>query len=155
MPNLTYWCKQSASDCASLGGLRGCAGKQLFKIRVQKVYESTLYFTTTVYHLYSILFIGKISKYQSYKYSQCYTRLDAFDAFFGATWFIGRMTGDECRDGCDDGSNKDSNVRRCVAYEHSSQNPADVANCSLAWACDFTRPWSEGATYIRIGIRFF
>ena len=27
MRNLDYWCKQSASDCASLGGLRGCTGK--------------------------------------------------------------------------------------------------------------------------------
>ena len=69
---------------------------------------------------------------------------------FGGGGFIGRMTGDECRDKCDDRSNKDSNGRRCVAYEHSSQNNADVANCALAWACDFTRFWNGGATYIRI-----
>ena len=117
--------------------------------------------TTTIYHLYSILLIGKISKYQSYQYSQCYTSSAPYDGdrldnpIFGGGGFIGRMTGDECRDRCDDGSNKDSNVRRCVAYEHSSQNPADVANCALAWACDFTRPWNGGATYIRIGISFF
>ena len=69
---------------------------------------------------------------------------------------IGWMTGDECRDECDDESNKDySHGRRCVAYEHESQDHAHKANCALAWACNFTKPWNGGATYIRTGISFF
>ena len=62
------------------------------------------------------------------------------------------MTGQECRNKCDDETSIDRHGRRCVAYEHSSQNPADVANCALAWACDSTKTWDGGATYVRIGI---
>ena len=99
--------------------------------------------------------IGRMMEYQSYQSSQCYTssatyvgdRLD--NPIFGGGGFIGRMTGDECRSNCNDVSNKDSHGRSCVAYEHSSQNPANLANCALAWACDFTKPWNGGATYIK------
>ena len=107
--------------------------------------------------LHFILFIGRISTYLSYQSSQCYTNTAPYDGdrldnpIFGGGGFIGRMTGDQCRNKCDDISNKDSHGRSCIAYEHSSQNHASVANCALAWACDFTKPWSGGATYIKNG----
>ena len=100
------------------------------------------------------LFIEGIS-YQSYQSSQCYANSAPYDGdsvdnpVFGGSGYIGSMTGEECRSQCDDESLVDSHGRRCVAYEHSSQNPSDVANCALAWACDFTKPWTGGAVYIR------
>ena len=110
---------------------------------------------TEDYGLHLLLFIGRISTYRSYQSSQCYTNSAPYDGdrldnpIFWGGGFIGRMTGDECRSNCNDVSNKDSHGRSCVAYEHSSQNPANVANCALAWACDFTKPWNGGATYIK------
>ena len=101
--------------------------------------------------------IGRMMEYQSYQSSQCYTNTAPYDGdrldnpIFGGGGFIGRMTGDQCRNKCDAISNKDSHGRSCIAYEHSSQNHASVANCALAWACDFTKPWSGGATYIKNG----
>ena len=57
------------------------------------------------------------------------------------------MTGEECKNMCDDPTNVDEYDRPCVAYEHSSQNASDVANCALAWACESTNTWEGGATY--------
>ena len=62
------------------------------------------------------------------------------------------MTGDECKNKCEDDSNVDAHGRRCVAYEHSSQNPARMAKCALAWACESVKRWRGGSTYKRIGI---
>jgi len=74
-------------------------------------------------------------------------RLD--NPIFGGGGFIGQMTGAECEAQCNDPSNVDEHGRECVAFEHSSQNYDAVANCALAWACDFTKSWSGGTTYIR------
>ena len=65
------------------------------------------------------------------------------------------MTGDECKDKCEDDSNLDPHGRRCVAYEHSSKSPSNWAKCALAWACESVKHWSGGSTYKRIGITLF
>jgi len=86
-------------------------------------------------------------------YSQCFTystpypgdRLD--NPIFNGGGFIGAMTGSECEARCN--SDHDPHGRPCVAIEHSSQNHDAVANCALAWACDYTQSWNGGAVYIR------
>ena len=120
-------------------------------VRLDKSSHLTVY--TESCRLDVFLFIGRISKYQSYQSSQCYTSSAPYDGdrLDNPIWLIGWMTGDECRKYCDDISIKDSHGRSCIAYEHSSQNHADMANCALAWACDFTKPWNGGATYIKNG----
>jgi len=91
--------------------------------------------------------------YQAYPYMQCYTNTAKYSGdrpdnpIFGSGGFVGEMTGEECKAMCDDETNVDEYDRRCVAYEHSSQNPSDVANCALAWACDSAKEWEGGATY--------
>jgi len=93
--------------------------------------------------------------YDAHAYSQCYSnsapypgdRLD--NPIFGSGGFAGSMTGAQCAERCNDPTNTDAYGRRCVAYEHSSQNHEDVANCAFAWACDYTGYWAGGATYVR------
>ena len=91
--------------------------------------------------------------YQAYPYSQCSTNEDKYEGdrpdnpIFGGGGFVGEMTGEECKNMCDDPTNVDEYDRPCVAYEHSSQNASDVANCALAWACESTNTWEGGATY--------
>ena len=97
--------------------------------------------------------------YQSYPSSQCYTDKSAYagdradNPIFNGGGFVGIMTAEECKNMCDDETMVDEHDRRCVAYEHSSQDPTDVANCGLAWACETTRAWGTGATYTT-GIKF-
>jgi len=84
--------------------------------------------------------------------SQCYANTAPFDGdrldnpMIG---MIGQMTGTECKAQCNDPSNVDEHGRECVAFEHKSQNYDAVANCALAWACDYTEQWNGGTTYIR------
>jgi len=98
--------------------------------------------------------------YVKHETSQCNTnsapyvgdRLD--NPIFNGGGFIGQMTGSECEAECTNPANVDSRGRPCVAFEHSSQDYDAVANCALAWACDYTSPWHAGASYIwadRIG----
>ena len=99
--------------------------------------------------------------YESYPASQCHTtsaiyREDKKDnPIFGGGKFFNDgslMTGDECREACDDASNVDEHGRPCVAYEHSSQNSDDLAKCALAWACESVESWAGGSAYKKIGI---
>ena len=99
--------------------------------------------------------------YESHPASQCHTSStfypeDTMDnPIFGGGRFFNDgslMTGDECREACDDASNVDDYGRPCVAYEHSSQNPDDLAKCALAWACESVESWDGGSAYKKIGI---
>jgi len=94
-------------------------------------------------------------EYVKHGKSQCYANAapnngDSRDnPIFGGGGFIGQMTGTECEAQCNDPSNVDEHGRECVAFEHSSQNYDAVANCALAWACDYTKSWNGGAAYIQ------
>ena len=99
--------------------------------------------------------------YESYPASQCHTSSTIYpedkmdNPIFGGGGFFNDgslMTGDECRKACDDASNVDEHGRPCVAYEHSSQNPDDLAKCALAWACESVESWNGGSAYKKIGI---
>ena len=105
--------------------------------------------------------------YESHPASQChkykssttynynYPEDTADNPIFGGGGFFNDgtfMTGDECREACDDASNVDDHGRPCVAYEHSSQNPDDLAKCALAWACESVESWDGGSAYKQIGI---
>ena len=99
--------------------------------------------------------------YESYPASQCHTSSNIYpgdkmdNPMFGGGGFFNDgslMTGHECREACDDASNVDNHGRPCVAYEHSSQNPDDLAKCALAWACESVESWNGGSAYKKIGI---
>lgn len=95
------------------------------------------------------------STYQSYPTSQCLTSSTPFagdnsdNPIFGGGGSDGSMTAHDCQVMCDDVNNVDSHGRRCVAFEHSSQDPDVVASCALAWGCDSTSHWGGGTSYIR------
>jgi len=96
--------------------------------------------------------------YVKHEKSQCnsnfaFYRGDRFDnPIFNGASSIGQMTGSECEAECTNPANVDSRGRPCVAFEHSSQDYDAVANCALAWACDYTTPWHGGASYIRVSL---
>merc|ERR1712142_1150183 len=54
-----------------------------------------------------------------------------------------------CQTQCDDPNTIDSRGRRCVAVEHSSQDPHAVATCAFAWDCSEIRHWEGGKVYRR------
>ena len=104
--------------------------------------------------------IHKGQHYESHPASQCHTSSTFYpqdvadNPIFGGGRFFNDgslMTGDECREACDDASNVDDYGRPCVAYEHSSQNPDDLAKCALAWACESVESWDGGSAYRKIG----
>jgi len=97
----------------------------------------------------------KKNLYIKHEKSQCYANFAPYDGdklgnpIFNGGGFIGQMTGSECEAECTNPANVDEFGRPCVAFEHSSQNYDAVANCALAWACDYTEKWTGGASYIR------
>jgi hypothetical protein len=96
------------------------------------------------------------SSYTKTGFSQCFTHETPYDGdrrdnpiFNGGGFIEGSpMTGSECEARCN--SDHDPHGRPCVAFEHSSQNYDESANCALAWGCDYTESWNGGAVYMRI-----
>eukprot|EP00854_Cymbomonas_tetramitiformis_P001190 gene1190-1759_t len=86
-----------------------------------------------------------------YSFSQCashdipYAGDRRDNPIFGGGGFIGTTTLQECQDACRDG-HADEHGRPCVAIEWSSQAADDVtvADCALAWGCDYLSDWSGG-----------
>merc|ERR1712200_218071 len=72
------------------------------------------------------------------------------NAVFGGGGFDMVGTAFACKTKCDHPDTKDSRGRRCVAVEHSSQDPNAVANCAFAWDCESTAHWSGGKVYRQI-----
>jgi len=89
--------------------------------------------------------------------AQCYTdeveysgdRLD--NPIFEGGGFIGTMTLSACQAACN--SMTDSQGRSCVAIEWSDggneQSDSTTKSCALAWACDWTEPWSGGSVFMK------
>merc|ERR1719326_1549311 len=101
-----------------------------------------------------------LSEYIKHEKSQCHANSAPYigdrleNPIFNGGGFIGQMTGSECAAECTNPANVDGFGRPCVAFEHSSQDYAAVANCALAWACDYTEKWSGGAAYIRAYMKY-
>jgi len=68
---------------------------------------------------------------------------------FGGGGFDMVGTAGACKTKCEDPDTKDSHGRRCVAFEHSSQDPHAVANCAFAWDCSEIGHWGGGKVYRR------
>jgi len=68
---------------------------------------------------------------------------------FGGGGFDMVGTAGACKTRCEDPDTKDSHGRRCVAFEHSSQDPHAVANCAFAWDCSEIGHWGGGKVYRR------
>lgn len=94
-------------------------------------------------------------EYIAHSHAQCHVNTIQYpgdrhnNPIFGGGGFIGRYTGSDCARLCDDTSNRDGYGRRCVAFEHKSQDFNAEADCALAWGCDETKHWSGGRTYIK------
>jgi len=101
------------------------------------------------------VFMKASAAFVKHGHSQCVSNNAPFDGdrldnpIFGGGGFIGKMTGAECEAQCIDPTNVDEHGRPCVAFEHSHSQYTAVANCALAWACDYTKAWSGGTVYSR------
>jgi len=93
--------------------------------------------------------------YEEFVKSQCFTTNtqypedQATNPIFGGGGFDLKGTALDCKRNCNDPNTIDSRGRRCVAFEHSSQDPFAVANCAFAWDCSETRHWEGGKVYRR------
>jgi len=93
--------------------------------------------------------------YEEFGRSQCVTSWTPYagdrkdNPVFGGGGFDMVGTALACKTKCDHPDTKDSRGRRCVAVEHSSQDPNAVANCAFAWDCESTAHWSGGKVYRR------
>merc|ERR1719175_248615 len=101
---------------------------------------------------------GKVYRrptYEVFGKSQCFTSNMQYpgdranNPIFGGEGFDLVGTADACKRKCDHPNTVDSRGRRCVAFEHSSQDPDAVANCAFAWDCESTAHWSGGKVYRR------
>merc|ERR1719204_1264036 len=96
-----------------------------------------------------------MSHYEVYGTSQCFTGYPQYpgdrvdNPIFGGRGFDMVGTAAACQTQCDDPNTIDSRGRRCVAVEHSSQDPHAVANCAFAWDCNEIRHWVGGKVYRR------
>jgi len=89
--------------------------------------------------------------YEKHGKSQCFTRNTRYPGDQADNPIFWSMVGTAvaCKSKCDDPNTMDSRGRRCVAFEHSSQDPYAVANCAFAWDCSETRFWGGGIVYRR------
>merc|ERR1711928_203051 len=93
--------------------------------------------------------------YEDFGTSQCFTSYPQYpedradNPIFGGGGFDMVGTASACQTQCNDPNTIDSRGRRCVAVEHSSQDPNAVANCAFAWDCSEIRHWAGGKVYRR------
>jgi len=93
--------------------------------------------------------------YGEFGHMQCHTSNTQYpgdradNPIFGGGGFDHFGTAGACKTRCEDPNTKDSYGRRCVAFEHSSQDPHAVAHCAFAWDCSEFRQWSGGKVYRR------
>merc|ERR1719336_2232536 len=98
-------------------------------------------------------------QYEFFFFSQCKTSNTPFpgdradNPIFGGGGFQMVGTAEECKKKCEDPNTIDSHGRPCVAIEHSSQNPSDVANCAFAWDCSEIAHWGGGKVYRKTVIK--
>jgi len=97
--------------------------------------------------------------YEVFGKSQCFTSNNALrpgdqadNPIFGGGGFNMVGNADACQTRCDDPNTIDSRGRRCVAFEHSSQDPNAVAKCAFAWDCSEIRHWGGGKVYRRTNV---
>jgi len=93
--------------------------------------------------------------YDEFAFSQCGTSNTQFpgdradNPLFSDFMMIG--TADQCKKECADPNSVDVHGRPCVAFEHSSQDPTEMAICRFAWDCSEIAHWGGGKVYKRTG----
>jgi len=97
--------------------------------------------------------------YEEFGKSQCFTSNTQYpgdradNPIFGGGGFDMVGTAGACKTKCDHPNTIDSRGRRCVAFEHSSQDAHVVANCAFAWDCSEILHWGGGKVYRRTEVR--
>jgi len=97
------------------------------------------------------VYAKKGSTYEEFGESECYASNTQYSGDRIDNPLIGSTVGtaDECKTKCDDLSTDDSHGRRCVAFEHASQDPKAKVPCMFAWDCSETSYWAGGKVYRR------